>query len=67
MVTLSRDHDGGPNVSGRGWQGDGALSPRYWSEAAKERTDPASIFYYWKGERPRGPNAPSSRAPARSG
>jgi hypothetical protein len=39
----------------------------YWSEAAKERTDPASIFYYWKGERPRHPNAPSSREPARSG
>jgi hypothetical protein len=34
------------------------LSARYWSEAAKERRDPASIFYFWRGERPRHPNAP---------
>jgi hypothetical protein len=34
------------------------LSSRYWSEAAKERTDPAGVFYYWNGERPRDPNAP---------
>jgi hypothetical protein len=45
-------------VSGRSWQEDGTLSARYWSEAAKERKDPASVFYYWKGERPRHPNAP---------
>jgi hypothetical protein len=31
---------------------------RYWSEASKERVGPASIFYFWKGERPRHPNAP---------
>ena len=34
------------------------LSARYWSEAVKERKDPAGIFYYWNGERPRDPNAP---------
>jgi len=34
------------------------LSARYWSEAEKERKDPAGIFYCWKGERPRDPNAP---------
>jgi hypothetical protein len=27
-------------------------------EASKERVDPASIFYFWNGERPRLPNAP---------
>jgi hypothetical protein len=58
LLRISRDRDGGLNVNGRAWQEDGVLSARYWSEAAKERTDPASIFYYWKGERPRHPNAP---------
>jgi hypothetical protein len=38
--------------------GDGALSARYWSEAAKEKSDPPGLFYYWNGERPRDPNAP---------
>jgi hypothetical protein len=45
-------------VTGRGWQEDGTLSSRYRSEAAKERRDPAGILYFWKGERPRDPNAP---------
>ncbi|HYX75544.1 MAG TPA: hypothetical protein VE757_00080, partial [Gaiellaceae bacterium] len=58
LLRISRDRDGGLNVSGRGWQEDGTLSSRYWSEAAKERRDPAGVFYYWKGERPRDPNAP---------
>jgi hypothetical protein len=58
FLSISRDRDGGLNVSGRGWQEDGTLSSRYWSEAAKERRDPAGVFYYWKGERPRDPNAP---------
>ncbi len=58
LVRISRDRDGGLNVSGRGWQEDGTLSARYWSEAAKERRDPAGVFYYWKGERPRHPDAP---------
>ena len=34
------------------------MSARYWSEATKEKKSPPSIFYYWKGERPRHPNAP---------
>src|SRR5919201_1315794 len=58
LLRISRDRDGGLNVAGRSWQEDGTLSARYWSEAAKERRDPAGIFYFWKGERPRHPNAP---------
>ena len=45
-------------MNGRAWQEDGTLSARYWSEAAKERRDPAGIIYFWKGERPRHPKAP---------
>jgi CAP12/Pycsar effector protein, TIR domain len=58
LLRISRDRDGGLNVTGRAWQEDGALSARFWSEAAKERTDPAGVFYFWRGERPRHPNAP---------
>jgi hypothetical protein len=58
LLRISRDRDGGLEVGGRGWQEDGTLSSRYWSEAAKERKDPPGVFYYWKGERPRHPNAP---------
>lgn len=58
LLLIARDREGGLNVTGRAWQEDGTLSARYWSQAAKERRDPASIFYFWKGERPRHPNAP---------
>jgi hypothetical protein len=58
LLRIARDRDGELSVNGRGWQEDGTLSSRYWSEAAKEHRDPARIFYYWKGERPRDPNAP---------
>ena len=58
LLSISRDRDGGLDLNGRSWQEDGTLSARYWSEAAKERRDPAGIFYCWKGERPRDPNAP---------
>jgi CAP12/Pycsar effector protein, TIR domain len=58
LLRVSRDRDGGLNVTGRSWQEDGGLSARYWSEAAKARTDPAGVFYFWKGERPLHPNAP---------
>jgi hypothetical protein len=58
LLRISRDHDGALEVTGRSWQEDGSLSARYWSEASKERKDPPGIFYYWKGERPRHPNAP---------
>ena len=44
--------------AGRSWQADGTLSARYRSEASKERVDPAGIFYFWHGERPRHPDAP---------
>ena len=58
LLTISRDRTGALEVTGRSWQADGTLSARYRSEASKERVDPASIFYFWKGERPRQPNAP---------
>jgi hypothetical protein len=58
LLRVSRDRDGALELVGRSWQEDGTLSARYWSEAAKEKNDPSGIFYYWKGERPRHPNAP---------
>jgi len=58
LLRIARDRDGDLTVNGRGWQDDGTLSNRYWSVAAKERRDPAGVFYYWNGERPRDPNAP---------
>ncbi|TXL60877.1 TIR domain-containing protein [Aeromicrobium terrae] len=58
LLRISRDRDRMLEVNGRSWQEDGTLSARYWSEAAKETKDPAGIFYAWKGERPRDPNAP---------
>jgi hypothetical protein len=57
LLRISRDRDGDLSVTGRAWQKDGILSARYWSEAAKERRDPAGIFYFWKGEHPQHPNA----------
>jgi hypothetical protein len=58
LLRIGRDRDGALEVSGRSWQEDGVLCARYWSEAAKEKKDPAGILYYWKGERPRHPNTP---------
>ena len=58
LLRISRDRDGGLELSGRSWGEDGSLSARYWCEAAKERKEPSGVFYYWKGERPRDPNAP---------
>jgi len=58
LLTIRRDRTGALEVAGRGWRADGTLSARYWSEASKELVDPARIFYFWKGERPRDPDAP---------
>ena len=58
LLRISRDRNGLLEVSGRSWQEDGTLSARYWSEAAKEKKDPAGVFYYWKGERPRHQDVP---------
>jgi hypothetical protein len=58
LLRISRDRDGGLSMNGRAWQEDGTLAARYWSEAAKERRDPAGILYFWKGERPRHADAP---------
>lgn len=52
LLRVSRARDGALEVAGRGWQEDGRLSSRYWSEAVKERKDPSGVFYFWKGERP---------------
>jgi hypothetical protein len=57
-MAITRNRAGALEVSGRSSQADGMLSARYWSEESKERVDPAGIFYFWKGERPRHPNAP---------
>jgi hypothetical protein len=58
LLRISRDRDGALEVSGRGWQEDGTLSSRYWSEASKEKKDPSGIFYFFKAERPRHAGAP---------
>jgi hypothetical protein len=58
LIRILRDRDGALELRGRAWQEDGSLSARYWSEAVKERKEPSGVFYYWKGERPRDPNAP---------
>jgi hypothetical protein len=58
LLRISRERDGSLNVTGRAWQEDGTLSARYWSEASKEHSDPASVFYFWRGERPRHEDAP---------
>ena len=58
LIRISRDREGALELRGRAWQEDGRLSARYWSEAVKERKEPSGVFYYWKGERPRDPNAP---------
>ena len=58
LLRISRDRNGALEVTGRSWQEDGRLSARYWSEATKEKQEPAGVFYYWKGERPRDVNAP---------
>jgi hypothetical protein len=58
LLQIARDRYGALEVSGRAWDEDGTLSSRYQSEATKERREPAGIFYYWNGERPRHANAP---------
>ena len=58
LLQISRDRSGALEIAGRSWQENGALSARYWSEASKEKKDPASVFYYWRGERPLDANAP---------
>ena len=57
-LQISRDRAGVLEMNGRSWQKDGTLSARYWSEAAKEKTQPSGIFYFWRGERPRDPSTP---------
>jgi hypothetical protein len=59
LLQISRGRDRLLEVNGRAWQEDGTLSARYWSEATKEMKDPGGVFYAWKGERPRHPNAPA--------
>ena len=58
LLRITRDRGGILELAGRAWRRDGTLATQYWSQAAKERSDPEGIFYYWNGERPRDPNAP---------
>lgn len=58
LLRISRDRDGALELTGSSWREDGKLSARYWSEAAKEKREPAGLFYYWKGERPLSADAP---------
>lgn len=58
LLRISRDRLGALQLSGTAWQEDGTLSSRYRSEAVKELREPSGIFYFWKGERPRHPDAP---------
>ena len=58
LLRISRDRNGALELAGRGWQKNGRLSSRYWSEATKEKKEPAGVFYYWNGERPMDPKAP---------
>lgn len=58
LLRISRDRDGALEVAGRGWQENGRLSVRYWSEAVKEKKEPSGVFYYWNGERPLDANCP---------
>lgn len=57
LLRISRDRYGALELAGRSWQENGSLSARYWSEAVKERKEPAGIFYFWNGERPLDANA----------
>lgn len=59
LLHVQRDANGALEIAGRSWGEDGTLTARYWSEATRERRDPSGIFYYFRGERPRDPNAPS--------
>jgi hypothetical protein len=59
LLRITRDGAGSLSIDGRAWQEDGTLSSRYRSEATRERTDPAGVFYYFTGERPRQANAPT--------
>jgi hypothetical protein len=58
LLRISRDRDGALEVNGRAWQEDGTLSARYWSEATKTLKDPSGVFYSYRAERPRHPDAP---------
>jgi hypothetical protein len=58
LLTIGRDRMGALEVAGRSWDADGTLTARYWSEATREHFDPPGIFYFWRAERPRDPNAP---------
>jgi len=64
LLRIARDRDGALEVSGRSWQADGRLSATYRSDAVREKKEPPSVFYYWKGERPLDTNAPQLQGTA---
>jgi predicted nucleotide-binding protein len=67
LLRIARDRDGALELSGRSWQESGALSARYWSEAAKERRDPSGISTPGRANAPSARTRRSSKAPARCG
>lgn len=58
LLKISRDREGGLEMTGRSWGEDGRLTARYSSLATREKARPSGIFYYWKGERPLDPSVP---------
>ena len=66
LLRIARDRRGALEVVGRSWQENGALSARYWSEAAKEKADSSGIFIIGKGSARSTPTRRSSTAPAKS-
>ena len=58
LLSITRDRTRALEVNGRSWDADGILSARYWSEAAREHPEPPRLVYFWRGERPRQPDAP---------
>lgn len=58
LLRITRARTGALEVNGRAWCENGKVSARYWSQAVKESSTPAALFYYWNGERPLDPAAP---------
>jgi Predicted nucleotide-binding protein containing TIR-like domain len=58
LLQIARNKLGALEISGRAWHEDGGLAARYWSQAAKDNRDAGSVFYYFRGERPRDSDVP---------
>ncbi len=58
LLRITRDKRGALELSGRAWHEDGGLAARYWSQATKDNQEAGSVFYYFRGERPRDSDVP---------